>query len=70
MIDPDGGTVPQTLGIVPDEVSAAALLAALDLGSNSFHMKVARVIDDEIQVVDRPREMLRLAAGLDENHRS
>jgi len=69
MIDPDGGTVPQTRGIVPDEVSAPALLAAVDLGSNSFHMKVARVIDDEIQVVDRLREMVRLAAGLDENHR-
>ena len=42
-------------------------LAAVDLGSNSFHMKVVRVVDDELEVVDRIREMVRLASGLDEN---
>ena len=42
-------------------------LAAVDLGSNSFHMKVVRVVGDELEVVDRIREMVRLASGLDEN---
>ncbi len=42
-------------------------IAAIDLGSNSFHMIVARVINGEIQIIDRIREMVRLGAGLDEN---
>ena len=42
-------------------------IAAIDLGSNSFHMIVARVINREIQIIDRIREMVRLGAGLDEN---
>ena len=41
-------------------------LAAVDLGSNSFHMVIARVDDDEVQIVDRIREPVRLAAGLEE----
>ncbi len=40
-------------------------LAAIDLGSNSFHMIVARRSGDELVVVDRLREMVRLADGLD-----
>jgi exopolyphosphatase/guanosine-5'-triphosphate,3'-diphosphate pyrophosphatase len=42
-------------------------LAAVDLGSNSFHMIVANVVDGNIVVVDRLRDSVRLAAGLDEN---
>jgi len=42
-------------------------IAAIDLGSNSFHMIVVRVINEEIQIIDRIREMVRLGAGLDEN---
>jgi exopolyphosphatase/guanosine-5'-triphosphate,3'-diphosphate pyrophosphatase len=38
--------------------------AAVDLGSNSFHMKIVRVVQDEVQDVDRLRERVRLAAGL------
>lgn len=41
-------------------------IAAIDLGSNSFHMVIARIVDDELQVVDRIKDMVRLAAGLDE----
>lgn len=40
-------------------------VAAVDLGSNSFHMMVARVDGDELRVIDRLRESVRLAAGLD-----
>lgn len=39
-------------------------VAAVDLGSNSFHMIVACLRKGELIVVDRLREMVRLAAGL------
>jgi exopolyphosphatase/guanosine-5'-triphosphate,3'-diphosphate pyrophosphatase len=42
-------------------------LAALDLGSNSFHLIVAQQHNGRIHVVDRLKEMVRLAAGLDSN---
>ena len=42
-------------------------IAAVDLGSNSFHMKVARVVDGQLAVIDRMRDSVRLAAGLDES---
>lgn len=45
-------------------------LAAVDLGSNSFHMVVAQVCDGgALQVVDQLREQLQLAAGLDDDRR-
>ncbi|HWP01719.1 MAG TPA: Ppx/GppA phosphatase family protein [Methylococcus sp.] len=40
------------------------LVAALDLGSNSFHMIVASLRNGELVILDRLREMVRLAAGL------
>ncbi|MBW2214571.1 MAG: Ppx/GppA family phosphatase [Deltaproteobacteria bacterium] len=42
-------------------------LAAVDLGSNSFHMVIARVDHGGIQIVDRLREPVRLAFGLQED---
>ncbi len=42
------------------------ILAAVDLGSNSFHMVVARYEHGQLTIIDRLREMVRLAAGLDE----
>ncbi|MDP7034854.1 MAG: exopolyphosphatase [Planctomycetota bacterium] len=42
-------------------------LAAIDLGSNSFHMVVARVREGHPRIVDRVRDRVALAAGLDEN---
>jgi len=47
--------------------SLPATIAAVDLGSNSFHMIVARTVGDHFHVVDRLREMVRLAGGLDEH---
>jgi exopolyphosphatase/guanosine-5'-triphosphate,3'-diphosphate pyrophosphatase len=41
------------------------LLAAIDLGSNSFHMVVSRYVLGQLRTVDRLREMVRLAEGLD-----
>lgn len=45
------------------------VLAAVDLGSNSFHMVVARHSYGQLTVIDRLREMVRLAAGLDADKR-
>ncbi|QLB19054.1 exopolyphosphatase [Mannheimia granulomatis] len=41
--------------------------AAIDLGSNSFHMIVARIVNGSIQVLSRIKRRVRLADGLDEN---
>lgn len=41
------------------------LLAAIDLGSNSFHMVVARYVLGQLRIVDRLRDSVRLAEGLD-----
>lgn len=41
-----------------------AVLAAIDLGSNSFHMVVARVSRGRLTIVDRMRETVRLGAGV------
>jgi exopolyphosphatase / guanosine-5'-triphosphate,3'-diphosphate pyrophosphatase len=43
-------------------------VAAVDLGSNSFHMIVCSLTDGKLQTVDRLREMVRLAAGLDKKN--
>ncbi len=40
------------------------LIAAVDMGSNSFHMVVARMEHGEPRVIDRLRDTVRLAAGL------
>jgi len=40
-------------------------LAAIDLGSNSFHMVVARVAGGQPEIIDRLREQVQLAEGLD-----
>lgn len=38
-------------------------LAAIDIGSNSFHMIVARIgSDGELEIIDRTKEMVRLGA--------
>jgi exopolyphosphatase / guanosine-5'-triphosphate,3'-diphosphate pyrophosphatase len=47
--------------------SAPEFVAAVDLGSNSFHMVVARNSNGRLRIVDRMKEMVQLAAGLDEN---
>lgn len=39
-------------------------VAAVDLGSNSFHLIVARTNDGDLQVIDRIKEMVRLGEGL------
>ena len=38
--------------------------AAIDLGSNSFHMIIAREVDGQLQLLDRHKETVRLRMGL------
>jgi len=40
--------------------------AAVDLGSNSFHLVVARLEHGQLRLIDRIKDMVRLAAGVDE----
>jgi len=44
-------------------------VAAVDLGSNSFHMVVASLDNDQLRIIDRLRERVALAEGLDESDR-
>ncbi|QMU61926.1 MAG: exopolyphosphatase [Gammaproteobacteria bacterium] len=50
----------------PGELSSdpSSVIAAVDLGSNSFHMVVAQDQHGQLKVIDRIREMVRLGAGL------
>ncbi|MCH2190595.1 MAG: Ppx/GppA family phosphatase [Gammaproteobacteria bacterium] len=52
------------LGVLPEEC-----FAAVDLGSNSFHMVISQYKNGQFNVVDRHREVVRLAAGLDRNNK-
>lgn len=40
------------------------LIAAIDLGSNSFRLQVGRIVNDQIYPLDGLKESVRLAAGL------
>src|SRR5690606_31322924 len=44
----------------------SGVIAAVDLGSNSFHIVVARAYEGRLAILDRLREMVRLASGLDD----
>ena len=43
-------------------------MAAIDMGSNSFHMVVARLESGEIRLLQKFAEKVRMAAGLDEQN--
>jgi exopolyphosphatase / guanosine-5'-triphosphate,3'-diphosphate pyrophosphatase len=43
------------------------LYAAVDLGSNSFHMVIVRVAAGSVSIIGKVKQKVRLAAGLDEN---
>lgn len=50
-------------------LSSSSLYAAIDLGSNSFHMLVVREVSGSMQILARIKRKVRLAAGLDKNNR-
>ena len=58
--------MPNNQEIVTDD---HRLVAAVDLGSNSFHLIVAAIESNgSIKIVDKIKEMVRLGAGLDEKN--
>jgi exopolyphosphatase/guanosine-5'-triphosphate,3'-diphosphate pyrophosphatase len=42
-------------------------VAALDIGSNSFHLVVARIMAGSVQILHRVKQKVRLAEGLDKD---
>lgn len=44
-------------------------IATIDLGSNSFHMLIARKDGERLQILDTLKETVRLRAGLDDDRR-
>jgi len=52
---------------MPQAIQNFPLIAAIDLGSNSFHMVLARTDDRDLRILERLGEKVQLAAGLDEN---
>lgn len=46
----------------------APTIAAIDLGSNSFHLTLARLQHNNLQIIGRLKEKIRLAEGLDDHH--
>ena len=57
--------MPNTLSSSRPQVQDGDTLAAIDLGSNSFHMILAQHMLGQLRVVDRLRETVRMADGLD-----
>jgi len=53
--------------LTPNALSAAELIAAVDLGSNSFHLVIARIVDGALQLLHREKQKVQLADGLDEH---
>lgn len=47
-------------------VTSPDVLAAIDMGSNSFHMVIARLVHGEIRTLEKMGEKVQLAAGLDQ----
>jgi len=46
-------------------VAKSEIYAAVDLGSNSFHMMVAEMVNNQLHIIDSHKDMVRLANGLD-----
>ena len=51
----------------PSESAQPEIIAAVDLGSNSFHMIVGELRHGQLAILDRIRETVRLAEGLSES---
>jgi hypothetical protein len=60
VIDREPITMPQ------NPAKNLSLIAAIDLGSNSFHMVVAKAHHNDIRILERLGEKVQLAAGIDE----
>ena len=62
--------MPDSKKVIPlksDTHTNPELVAAIDLGSNSFHMIIARPEEHEVRPLERFGEKIQLAAGLDQD---
>ncbi|MGI5310213.1 guanosine-5'-triphosphate,3'-diphosphate diphosphatase [Rheinheimera sp. WS51] len=55
-----------SLTSLADQSLHGDIYAVIDLGSNSFHMLMVKVIAGSVQVIGRVKRKVRLAAGLDQ----
>lgn len=53
--------------ITPKTETEDQLYAAVDLGSNSFHLVIVRVVSGSVQVIGKVKQRVSLAAGLDDD---
>lgn len=56
-----------TLATLPQSTAVPEVIAAVDLGSNSFHMIVGELRFGQLTIIDRLRETVRLSEGLTRN---
>src|SRR5690606_7245385 len=63
----DVGVLHRDCPMRPLATEPSPMIAALDLGSNSFHMVLARTSNGEMRIIERLGEKVQLAAGIDEN---
>jgi len=72
MTNPENSMAPMPSEITKSTVnlstSTTKHLVAIDLGSNSFHLLIARELDGCLQIMHRQKQAIGLAAGLDHNH--
>lgn len=54
--------------LINEKTARPQEFAAVDLGSNSFHMVIARVVDGAMQIIGRLKQRVHLADGLDSNN--
>jgi len=47
----------------------SAQFAAVDLGSNSFHMVVAKVENGQLRIIDKLRDQVQLGLGMSDDKR-
>ena len=53
--------------IATSPLNQEQLYAAVDLGSNSFHLVVVRVLAGNVHIIGKVKQKVRLAAGLDDD---
>ena len=53
---------------ISNNSTSSGMIAAIDLGSNSFHMVVAEERQGQLVILDRIKDMVRLAEGLDHDN--
>ena len=60
---------PENVPSTSDPTRESTTVAAVDLGSNSFHMVIARFFGEDLSILDRLREPVRLADGLEPSNK-